>query len=67
MKAYVTTMYRWGDPEGHSYVLGVFSSKEDAELYGQMEYQYRGHKYEPVVLEFVVNDSKLLDKYKEDV
>lgn len=67
MKIFVTIMHRWGDPDNHTYVLGVFTSEEEAERYGQMEHQYRGNKYDPVVKAFTVNDPKLLEKYKENV
>jgi len=42
MTVFVVTMYRWGDRENHSYVLGVFTTKENAEKAGEAERQYRG-------------------------
>ena len=51
MKVYVTTMYRWGIRENHSYVLGVFQKAIDAKIAGDDEHQYRGGKYEYEVLE----------------
>jgi len=67
MKVFVTIMHRWGDPDNHTYVLGVFTSKEEAELHGQKEHEWRGNKYEPVVKAFTVDDPKLLEKYKEEL
>lgn len=51
MKLYIVKMNRWGDPENHSYVIGVFSTKELAEQSGQDEEQYRGGKYEAWIKE----------------
>lgn len=67
MKVYVTVMHRWGDPDNHTYIAGVFSSKEEADKVGKLEHEWRGNKYDHVVKEFVINDPKLLDKYKEDL
>jgi hypothetical protein len=50
-KLYVVTMYRWGDREKHSYVLGVFSKKHRAIQEGDAETEWRGGKYYPEVLE----------------
>lgn len=38
-------MYRGGNSKKHSYVLGVFSSFEEASKYGNAEEEYRGGKY----------------------
>lgn len=43
---YVVTMYRWGDYENHSYVLGVFSSYDRAYEGRRADEIYRGGKYE---------------------
>ena len=54
-KVYVVTMYRWGDREAHSYVLGVFGGKVRAfeEAWGAEE--CRGGKYEPEIVEMALN------------
>lgn len=53
---YVVTMYRWGDRECHSYVLGVFSTKTKACKAAQAEKDFRGgNKYYPEVLEVPVD------------
>ena len=56
---YVVTMYRYGDREKHSYVLGVWDDKEQAIWEAKNEQDYRGgNKYYPEVLEFVLNSRK---------
>lgn len=53
---YVVTMYRWGDRERHSYVLGAYSTKTKAEKAGEAEREYRGwNKYYPEALEVSVD------------
>ncbi len=53
---YVVTMYRWGNRENHSYVLGVFSTKTKAIKAGEKEQSYRGGtKYYPECLEVPLN------------
>lgn len=42
---WIVTMYRYGDHEKHSYVLGVFSSFEQALKSGNDEEEMRGGKY----------------------
>lgn len=60
---YVVSMQRWGDEESHNYVLGAFSSEDEALEAGQVERSYRGCKYEPRVTECVI-DSIDEDKRK---
>ena len=56
MKVYIITMYRWGDRESHSYVLGVFTTKTKAENAAYEEQIYRGgNKYYPEVLEVPID------------
>ena len=55
MGVFVCTMYRYGNLQGHSYVLGVWSTKETAEQAGQTEALWRGNKYEPVVTSWIVD------------
>ena len=53
---YPVIMYRWGDTECHSYLLGVYSSKTKAEKAGETERIYRGcTKYYPLVQEVSVD------------
>lgn len=54
---YIVTMYRWGDRESHSYVLGAYSTKTKAEKAGQKEKEYRGGtKYYPECIEVVIDE-----------
>lgn len=46
---YIVMMNRWGDPENHSYILGVYSSKKLAKKAGLKESLRRGGKYEPSI------------------
>lgn len=66
-KVYVVTMQRWGDPETHNYVQGVFTLKEEAEKCGEAEREYRGGKYEPKITEWVLDehDSDSMDYFKK--
>jgi len=55
MKVYVVVMYRWGDRQKHSYVLGVWTRREAALKSADDEEVYRGGKYEAEVLRFPLN------------
>ena len=46
---YIVTMYRYGDREKHSYVLGAWSDKAEAEKWGDIEDWWRGGKYKPEI------------------
>lgn len=48
-------MYRWGDREKHSYVLGVFDSLGLAEDCMSVDADYRGGKYEGEILKMEIN------------
>ena len=52
MSVFVTTMYRYGNHEKHSYVLGVWSSEGAALRAGKIEERWRGDKYKPEVTEW---------------
>jgi hypothetical protein len=62
---YTVTMYRYGDREKHSYVLGAFSTESDARECGEKEKDYRGGKYEPEIIKFYV-DSQHIDDFVGD-
>lgn len=55
MKLHVVEALRWGDRENHSYVVGVYTSKELAEEAAQIEQVWRGGKYTCVINEVVEN------------
>ena len=55
-KIYVTTMYRYGSHEMHSYVIYAGFSKKAAVKAGLDEKDWRGGKYDHEVLEFAPGD-----------
>ena len=58
-KLCVVIMYRYGNLENHSYLLGVYDTIGIAILEGEKEYVYRGcGKYYPHVLEVELNATK---------
>lgn len=47
---YIVEALRWGDRENHSYVVGVFSTLENAKLAALAEEMWRGgNKYECII------------------
>lgn len=52
---FVVEMLRWGDRELHSYVIGIYSTRELAESAGIAEREWRGNKYEYAISEFNVD------------
>ena len=58
---YVVTMYRYGDREKHSYVLGVWSTIKEAELFGLTEESFRGGKYKHHITEWIVDSNECDD------
>ena len=56
-KLYITTMYRWGNRECHSYIIYAGGSKHTAITAGEKESSERGGKYDPEVLEFEKNET----------
>jgi hypothetical protein len=56
MNAYVVTMRRYGDREKHSYVIGVFSTKQSAIIAGGLEEMYRAYKYKADIEKFKINE-----------
>ena len=54
-KIYLALMYRYGDRDLHSYVLGAYSSEAGAVRAGELERAQRGGKYELEVLELPVD------------
>lgn len=58
MTVYVVTMYRYGNHESHSYVLGAWSKKAKAQDEGVQEEEHRGGKYKPEITEWEVEFKK---------
>jgi hypothetical protein len=58
-EVYVVTMYRFGDHERHSYVLGVFNDEEKAQAEATAEQENRGgNKYYAEIISVKVNELK---------
>ena len=66
MKVYVVTMYRWGNHEDHSYVLGVWSHPIVAENNGLTEESFRGGKYEHEVTEWTIDGNEHDNMWKDE-
>ena len=64
MKVYAVIMYRWGEKDKHSYMLGVYSKKENAIKAADEEENYRGIKYTAEILEIIIDETKKHTKIK---
>jgi len=59
MDLYVVLMYRFGDTESHSYLLGVYDTLIEAKINATAEYESRGSgKYQPQILSTKLNMTK---------
>lgn len=52
---FITTMYRWGDREGHSYLVGVFDNEMAALKAGRREELNRSGKYDAAITKVALN------------
>ncbi len=52
---YTVTMYRYGNREWHSYVLGAFSSNDIAREWAAKEEEYRGGKYKAEIIRWGID------------
>lgn len=59
MTLYVVTMYRFGNTESHSYLLGVYDELYEAVMNAKGERDYRGGKYEAQILRVELNQTKI--------
>lgn len=57
---YIVTMRRWGDDEGHSYIIGSYTDLANACIEGLEHQAFRANKYEPFIQECVINGEKPL-------
>ena len=64
MQIFIVTAYRWGNKECHSYVLGAFSTKEEAIRQAKIEEEWRGGKYDCEVIVMKLNDSLKYKNYE---
>jgi len=59
MDLYIVLMYRYGNTESHSYLLGVYDTLTEAKINAQAEYASRGHgKYCTQILRTNLNATK---------
>lgn len=65
MNAYIATMYRYGDDENHSYVIGVFDDKQMAKTAGDKEELWRGGKYECKIIAIEPNHAYIQETKSE--
>lgn len=64
MQIFVVTAYRWGNKEGHSYVVGAFDAEELAITQAKLEEEWRGGKYECEVIVMDLNDALKYKNYE---
>ena len=60
---FVVNMLRFGNIEMHSYILGCYTTFEQARFAGEVEKSWRGGKYEYEITLFNVNDPVDQDKW----
>lgn len=65
--AFVVTMYRYGDHEKHSYVLGVWSDKDEATKYGITEECWRANKYQYEITTWKIDGCECDDFTEEEL
>lgn len=56
---YIVMGYRWGDFDGHSYIVGVYATEGQAMAKALHEEEYRGGKYTCRVVEHEVDGPEL--------
>ena len=64
LKIYVTEMLRFGEFETHHYILGTYSTKEQAKFAGEIEKTWRGGKYDYQVVETSMDEPMDQDKWE---
>lgn len=52
---FITEMLRFGNPEAHHYIVGIYTTKIQATFAGECEKSWRGGKYDYIVSEFEVD------------
>jgi endonuclease V-like protein UPF0215 family len=65
MKVYTVDAFRYGDRENHSYLVGVYSTKEKAEKTAKQEEIHRGGKYECEILEWDLDRKEYTKEIKK--
>ncbi len=67
MKVYVVTMYRYGEKESHSYIIGAWTDKDIAFQNANTEILWRGHKYYPEIIKVELDRNNDIDYFPEVV
>ncbi len=55
MIIYIVDMLRFGNVEGHHYVLGAYSTRDGAKFAAESEERYRAGKYQYSIIELNVD------------
>ena len=63
---YVVQAYRWGNRENHSYVVGVYDTKEQAILAADKDEESRGIKYNRAIISTSLNERHNIESFAID-
>lgn len=63
---HVVQAYRWGDRENHSYVVGVYDTKEQAIIAADKEEDSRGIKYKCAIISTSLNERHNIESFAID-
>ena len=63
---YVVQAYRWGNRENHSYVVGVYDTKEQAIIAADKEEESRGIKYNCAIISTSLNERHNIELFAID-
>jgi len=66
-KLYTVRACRWGDPETHSYIVGVYTTLSKATVASEVERNHRGGKYECEILEWTPDEGTEHQVYHPNV
>jgi hypothetical protein len=61
MRIFIVTMLRYGQKEGHHYLIGTYTDMAKAYIEGLEHKRYRGGKYEPLIQEAIVDGDELAE------
>ena len=62
---FVVKMNRYGNPENHSYIEGLYESEINAHYAGTIEEYWRGGKYKKEIIKFPYHGLDEIDEQKE--
>jgi hypothetical protein len=61
MRIFIVTMLRYGNKEGHHYIIGTYADLAKAYIESLEHKQFRGGKYEPLIQETIVDGDELAE------